>query len=345
MNIGNLNVSQASERNEEQAQVLASDFTPPYHAFDLNEDGSLNTDSAVDVISRMFYSRRALSARPIDEQVIEGIDMRVLNRFISSTGSADNIARKAKYAVRLFFNFANSGGDLITREVPVSIVKASYIFDVVVADDGSMKPEFIGLEEYLVRHGFLKKGALSKKSDSAKVAVPLVADLNSCRMSLSGQNYVCKLAATGYIDSGKSDGNSFRVDLRVAETNIKVGDMENAIKAVIDGEEIRVRQGALSFVKTAVLFALSMSENLRVFQGEQEGYLPRDLFRMFGVQVAECYYGKAEFSSKESNYGFHALVAGVFDLATLGGAWETVPANRVVAGDGWVIPVLNQLNR
>lgn len=345
MNIGSLNVAQAAETSE-TSSVMASDFVAPYFARPVLEDGALDMDSdGIDVVSRMFYSRRAASARPLDAKVVEAMGAKVLNRFISATGADNNITRKAAFAVRLFFNFANSAGDLITRDVPASIIKSSYIFDVQVDDAGNLKPEFVALEDYLVRYGFLKKGALSKYSDTTKVAVPLVADLNSVRKSLSGMNYVCKLAATGYVDSGMSDGNSFRLDLRVAETNIKVGDMEKAIDVVLNSADHKVRSTALSFVKTAVLFSLSMSENLRIYQGKQDGYLPRDLYRMFGVNLSECYYGKAEFSQKETNYGFHALMSGAFDLATWGGAWETVPANRVVAGEGWTLPVLNALNQ
>ena len=343
MNIGQLNVSQATEAAE-STTLLAEDFVSPYFALALAEDGSLSEEQ-VDVVARMFYPRRASSARPIEDAVVEAIDMKVLNRFLSATGAENNIARKTNFVVRLFFNFANSQGDLITRDVPASIVKSSYIFDVDVDDAGNMTPVFRTLEEYMVLHGFLKKGALAKKSDSAKVAVPLTVDLNSIRKSMSGQNYVCKLSATGYIDSGKLDGNSFRTDLRVADVNIKTADFEKAVAAVLNGAEEKARVGAMAFVKTAVLFSLSMSENLRIYQGAQDGYLPRDVYRMFGVQLSEVYYGKSEFSQRESNFGFHALVSGVFDLATLGGAWETVPAHRVVAGEGWTIPVLNSQNR
>jgi hypothetical protein len=341
MNLSGLNAKQATASTTTDT---VSDFVSPYYTKTIDTDGSLGEEQ-VDAVARMFYPKRKVSARPITDEVFDTIDEKVLNRFLSATGVENNIPRKAKFASRLFFNFAKKDGDLVTREVPVSIVQASHIFDVVVNDEGNMSVEFITLESYLVRHGFLKKGALGKKSDSSKVAIPLVADLNSMRLSLTGQNYVCKLAATAYIDSGKSDGTSFAVDLRVAETNVKVGDMEKAIEVILKGADTKVRAASLAFVRTAILFALSMGENLRIHKGEQEGFLPRDIYRMFGVQVSEAYYGKAEYSEREDNYRFHALVSGVFDLATLGGAWETVPAGRVVAGDGWSVPCMNTLNR
>jgi hypothetical protein len=188
----------------------------------------------------------------------------------------------------------------------------------------------------------VKKAALNK-SDSSKISIPLVVDLNSIRLSLSGQNYVAKAAATGYISNGNE--GDFRIDIRVPETNIRVGDFEKACAVVLEGADEKVKASALSFVKTAVLFSLSMSENLRIYKGEQDGYLPRDYYRMFGALLSEVYYGKAEFSNKETNFGFHALLSGVFDLATLGGGFQDVPEGRVVAGKGWNISVLNANNR
>ena len=339
MNLGNLK-QVVADAPEAQESVLPAEFVAPYLVYGLATDGSLDHETTIDPVSRMFYAKRANSARPLDEEAVSAVSERTLNRLLSTTGVDNNIARKSNWAIRLFFNFANKDGDLISREVPVSIVRASYIFD----QDEDMNPQFVSLESYLVKHGFLKKGALAKKSDTAKVEVPLVCDLNSMRLSKSGQNYVCKLQATGYIDAGNGDGTSIRIDVRTPETNIKVADFNAAVENILGGAENKVRASALSFVKTAVLFSLSMNENLRLHKGEVEGYVARDVFRMFGVSLAEVYYGKGEYSARETNYGFHAMVAGIFDLATFGGAWETVPETRVVKGEGWVMPVLNNYN-
>jgi len=346
MNLAGLNVSQAGTGGEQSSpSVLGAEFVSPYQGYGWNEDGTVNTETPVDVIRRMHYAGRAQSARPIPDSVLNNIDPVVLNRLLLATGVENSIPRKVRTAVRLWFSFANKEtGELRTREMPVSLVKASSVFDIEVDQEGNLKPVLVSLPDYLDKHGFYKKSALNKKSDSAKIAVPLVVAFNRVHISKSGQNYVCNGGASAFVDNGLGKQESILIDVRLTERNIRTSDFEKAVEVVCNGADLKVRSSALAYVQTAVLFALSMSENLRVYKGEQEGYMPRDLYRMFGAQLSEVYYGKSEYGTSEAaekNLNFHALLSGTFDLATLGGAWENVPAQRIVAGEGWNIGVLN----
>jgi hypothetical protein len=335
MDFGNLNTGMAAEAASTDEAAVAG-FVAPYDVAD--DEGN-----ALGVVQRMFYGKRRNSARQLPEET--GIEASVLDRFLSATGAENNVPRKARFAARVFFNYNRQDGSAITRDVPASIIRASYIFDVDVDENGSMKPVLRTMVDWLDVHGYVTKGKMNRYADNTRVAVPLVADLNSIRLSKSGQNYVCKAAATAYINAGNGNQDDFRVDVRIPDTNIKVADFQNACEKVIDGKDVKTRAQALSFVQTAVLLALSAAEDLRIAQGTQEARLPRDIYRMFGMALAECYFGKAEFSTNEENHGYHALLGGVFDLATMGGNWENVPGNRVVAGAGWNVTVLNNQNR
>lgn len=338
MNINGMNVKMAKQ-NSTAVVNSENEATQPYMGYVVDEAGNL-TEETVDVVGRMFYPERAASARPLPQTVIDKIEARTLNRLISATGVDENKPRKISAPVSVLFNWVDKEGIFYFVDTPASIIRSSKILDASPDAEGNINIELISVEEYLVRHEFLTKKQLPKGDE--KIKIPLVVANNCFRLSLSGKNMVGRLSCSGFMRTDYSKQSDTLIGLRVVETNMPVDAFSGAIESILDGSTSeKVGHITMAFMKTAVLLSFAMGEDLRIAKGQQDGRVQRDYFRYFGMRLAEVYYGKNEFSSSDSSHLFHALIGGVFDLATLGGAYENIPDGRVVKGSGWNIHTMN----